>query len=148
MKVILLQDIPGLGKKYEVKRVADGHARNFLLPKGTVKVADEDNLKWLKIQLEEIRVKAEGDLQKVQSIASNLDGLELIISVKVGDKDQLFEAVSTAKISEKLKEQGFEIKKTQIDLKSPIKEAGEFPIKIKLGHNLEAEIKLIIIEAK
>jgi large subunit ribosomal protein L9 len=148
MKVILLQDVANLGKKYDIKRVADGHARNFLLPKNVVKPATEDNLKWVKVQLEELRLKAEDDLKKVQGIASSLDGLELIIPVKVGDKDQLFEAVTVFKIIEKLKEQGFEIKKTQIALKAPIKIAGDFSIKIKLGHNLEAEIKLIIVEEK
>ena len=68
--------------------------------------------------------------------------------VKIGEKEQLFEAITAQKISEKLKEQGFEVKKTQIVLKDPIKELGEFPVKIQLGHNLEAEIKLIIIEEK
>jgi large subunit ribosomal protein L9 len=148
MKVILLQDIPGLGKKYDIKRVADGHARNFLLPKGTVKPVTDESLKWLKAQQEEIRVESEKELEKIQSIASSLDGFELIVPVKVGDKDQLFEAITVTKVAEKLKEQGFDIKKTQIALKAPIKEAGEFPIKITFGHNLEGEIKLIVVEEK
>ncbi|KKS91471.1 MAG: 50S ribosomal protein L9 [Parcubacteria group bacterium GW2011_GWA1_48_11b] len=148
MKVILLQDIEKLGKKYDLKHVADGHARNFLLPKNLVKPATEENLKWLEVQKEAIRQKSEEELKKVQGIASSLDGLEIILPMKIGEKEQLFEAVTAQKITEKLKEQGFEIKKTQIVLKDPIKELGEFPIKIQLGHNLEAEIKLIIVEEK
>ena len=148
MKVILLQDIEKLGKKYEIKHVADGHARNFLLPKNLVKPATEENLKWLEIQKEVISQKSEEELKKVQAVASTMDGLEIILSVKIGEKEQLFEAVTAQKISEKLKEQGFEVKKTQIVLKDPIKELGEFLVKVQLGHNLEAEIKLIIIEEK
>ncbi|MFH1423703.1 MAG: 50S ribosomal protein L9 [Candidatus Nealsonbacteria bacterium] len=148
MKVILLQDIEKLGKKYDLKNVADGHARNFLLPKNLVKPATEENMKWLEIQKELLRQKSEEELKKVQGVASTMDGLEIVLSVKVGEKEQLFEAVTAQKIVEKLKEQGFEVKKTQILLKEPIKEIGEFPIKIQLGHNLEAEIKLIIVEEK
>ena len=148
MKVILLQDIEKLGKKYDLKRVADGHARNFLLPKNLVKLATEENMKWLEVQKEALRQKSEEELGKVQAVASTLDGLEIILPMKIGEKEQLFEAVTAQKIAEKIKEQGFEIKKTQIVLKEPIKELGEFSIKIQLGHNLEAEVKLIIVEAK
>ena len=148
MKVILLQDIEKLGKKYDIKHVADGHARNFLLPKNLVKPATEENLKWLEIQKEALSQKSEEELKKVQGVASTMDGLEIILSVKIGEKEQLFEAVTAQKIAEKLKEQGFEIKKAQILLKEPIKEIGEFPVKVQLSHNLEAEIKIIIVEEK
>lgn len=148
MKVILLQDIDKLGKKYEIKHVADGHARNFLLPKNLVKLATEENVKWLEAQKEELRKKSEEELKGVQVVASSLDGLELILTVKIGEKEQLFEAVTAQKIAEKLKEQGFDVKKTQIVLKEPIKEVGEFPVKVQLSHNLEVEIKLIIVEEK
>jgi len=148
MKVILLQDIEKLGKKYDIKNVADGHARNFLLPKNLVKPATEENMKWLEVQTVALRQKSEEELKKVQGVASTMDGLEIILPMKIGEKEQLFEAVNTQKIAEKLKEQGIEVKKTQIILKEPIKELGEFPIKIQLSHNLEAEIKLIIVEEK
>lgn len=148
MKVILLQDIEKLGKKYDIKNVADGHARNLLLPKNLVKPATEENMKWLEIQQEALRQKSEEELKKVQGVASTLDGLEIVLPMKIGEKEQLFEAVTAQKIAEKLKEQGFEVKKNQILLKDPIKELGEFPVKIQLSHNLEAEIKLIIIEEK
>ncbi len=148
MKVILLQDIEKLGKKYDLKHVADGHARNFLLPKNLVKPATEENMKWLEVQKEALRQKSEEELKKVQGVASTMDGLEIILPMKIGEKEQLFEAVTAQKIVEKLKEQGFEVKKTQIVLKEPIKELGEFSVKIQLSHNLEAEIKLIIIEEK
>ena len=144
MKVILLQDIEDLGKKYEVKEVKNGHARNFLLPKKMARAATKEALKWLADQKDVIDQKAEEDLKKSQELASGLDGLELNIEVKVGDEGQLFESINSQKIVEKLKEMGFEIKKSQVKLENPIKELGEFPISIALDHNLEPEIKVII----
>ena len=146
MKVILLQDIEKIGKKYEVKEVADGHARNFLIPKGLVKIASKEAIEWASMQSEIKNKKTEEDLQKIQEIASKIDGLELLISVKAGDKGQLFEKINAQKISEKLKEQGFDVKKDQIDIKKPIEEIGESLVKLKFDHNLESEIKVIITE--
>ena len=148
MRVILLQDIENLGKEYDVKEVADGYARNFLIPKGLVKIAAKENLKWLEKQREIGTKKAEEDLKKVQEIASAVDDQEIIIPVKVGEQDELFESITAQGIAEKLKELGFDIKKTQIALSEPIKELGEFPVKIKFEHNLEAEIKVIVVEEK
>ncbi len=148
MKVILLKDIDKLGKKYEIKEVKDGYARNFLIPKGLVKPATKETLKWLEIQKEIEAKKAEEELKKIQEIASAIDGQEVTIPVKVGEEGQLFESITAPKILEKLKELGFEIKKSQLDLPAPIKELGEFPVKIHFEHNLEAEIKLIVIEEK
>jgi large subunit ribosomal protein L9 len=144
MKVILLQDIDGLGKKYEVKEVKNGFARNFLLPQKLVKSATKEALKWLDGQKEVIEKQAEDDLKKSQDLASKLDGLEIGIAVKVGDEGQLFESIGVAKIVEKIKEMGLDVKKSQVKLENPIKELGEFPISISLDHNLEAEIKLFI----
>lgn len=148
MKIILLQDVEGLGKKYEIKDVKDGYARNFLLPQKIARPATKQALKWLSDQKEIIEKQAEEDLKKAQSLASGLDGLELNIAVKVGEEQQLFESINSQKIAEKLKEIGFEIKKSQVKLENPIKELGEFPVNISLDHNLEAEIKLIVTEEK
>lgn len=148
MKVILLQDIDGLGKKYEIKEVKSGHARNLLLPQKLAKAATKPALKWLADQKEIIEKAVEEDLKKSQTLASELDGVELAIAVKVGDEGQLFESINNQKIVEKLKEMGFEVKKSQVKLENPIKELGEFPISINLDHNLEAEIKLIVTAEK
>jgi large subunit ribosomal protein L9 len=148
MKVILLKDIENLGKKYEIKEVSDGYARNYLIPKKLAKVANEKNLKWLEKQKEKEEKKAEEELKKVQEAASAIDGQEVVIPVKVGEDGQLFESITVQKIYERLKELGFEIKKNQIFLESPIKELGEFPVKIKFPHNLEVEIKVIVVEEK
>ena len=148
MKVILLQDIENIGTKYDVKEIKDGYARNFLIPKNLVKLATEKNLKSMEIQKQIQAKKSEQDLEKTQGTATKLDGLEIIIPVKIGEENQLFESINTQKIADKIKELGFEVKKTQIVLKEPIKEAGEFSLKIKFEHNLEAEIRVIITEEK
>ncbi|MCX6720434.1 MAG: 50S ribosomal protein L9 [Candidatus Staskawiczbacteria bacterium] len=144
MKVILLQDVEGLGKKYEVKEVKNGHARNLLLPEKKARAATKEALKWLADQKGVIEKEVEEDLKKAQELASQLDGLEVGITVKVGDEGQLFESINSQKIVEKLKEMGFEVKKSQVKLESPIKETGEFAVSINLDHNLEAEVKVVI----
>lgn len=148
MRVILLKDVDGIGKKYEVREVKTGYARNFLFPKELAKPATRKALEWLEAQKEIAAKKAEKELKEVQDFASTVDGQEVVIPVKIGEEGQLFESVNDQKISEKLKGLGFEIKKAQIILPEPIKELGEFPIKVKLEHNLEAEIKVIITEEK
>lgn len=148
MKVILLENIDKIGKKLEVKEVKNGYVRNFLLPKGLVKIADERAMKWLEIQKSIMEKKAEENLKESQGTASKIDGMEVIISVKVGDEGQLFEHITASKIADKLKEMGFNVKKAQIDLDKPIEEAGEFPVKVKFEHNLESEVQVIISEEK
>lgn len=148
MKVVLLKDIQNLGKKYDVKEVKNGYARNFLIPQGLVKIATKQSLKWIKTQKENIEKEVEEDLKKEQKVASGLDGLELNIPVKVGEEGQLFESINNQKIADKLKEIGFVVKKSKIILEEPIKTLGEFPIKISLEHNLEVEIRVIVVEEK
>ena len=148
MKVILLQDVDGLGKKYEIKEVKNGHARNLLLPEKKARAATKQALKWLADQKGVIEKEVEEDLKKAQALASGLDGLEVNIAVKVGDEGQLFESINSQKIVDKLKEAGFEIKKSQVKLENAIKATGEFPISITLDHNLEAEIKVVVTAEK
>ena len=148
MRIILLQDVENVGKKYEIKDVKDGYARNLLIPKGLAKLATKEVLERAEKQKETERQKIEEELKGIQQIASSIDEFEVIISVKVGEEQQLFEKINTQKISDKLKELGFNIKKEQIDLAEPIEELGEFPVKVKFEHNLESEIRVIITEEK
>ena len=146
MKVILLKDIDNLGRKNETKDVPAGFARNFLIPKGLVLPATEKNLKKLEEQKKQDEEKAAEELKEQEKLASTLDGREVIIKVAVGKEGQLFESINKKKISESLKEMGFNVEKEQINLENPIKETGEFPVKLELGHNLETEIKIIVSE--
>ena len=148
MKVILLKDIENVGKKYEVKEVKAGYARNFLIPQNLVKLGTKENMKWLEAQKEVIAKEIEEDLKANQALASKVDGMEVGIVVKVGPEGQLFESINTVKISEKLKEMGFEVKKSQIHLAKPLQQAGEFPVKITLDHNLEVEVRVVVSPEK
>lgn len=148
MKVILLEDIEKLGKRLDIKNVENGYARNFLLPKNLARVATKEALKWRDIQVEIKKSVDDTKLKEVQSVASKMDGLELFFKVKIGEKGQLFESLSAQKIKDKLEEAGFSVSKNQIDLAEPIKELGEFPVKVKFDHNLESIVKIIIMEEK
>jgi len=144
MKVILLEKVNGIGEKYEIKNVKDGYGANFLIPKGLAKIATEQSL----MDLEDMRAQEanmqEEELHVVEGLAGELDGQEVIFKVKLGNEGQLFESINKTKISKRLEEEGFKVKKSQIILESPIKETGEFLIKINLEHNLETNITLII----
>lgn len=146
MKVILLQDVENTGKKFEVKEVADGHANNLLIPQGLAKPATKEALAWLETQKELISKLAEEGLKTAQELASSLDDMEVTITMKVGPEGQLFESVNSQKIAERLKEMGFGVAKSQIKLEQPIKDLGEFPVKVNFEHNLEATISVIIVE--
>jgi len=148
MKVILLEDVEKLGKRLDIKNVKKGHARNFLLPKNLARVATKEALKWRDVQIEIKKSVDDTKLKEVQSVVSKMDGLELFFKVKIGEKGQLFESLSAQKIKDKLEEVGFSVSKNQIDLAEPIKELGEFPVKVKFDHNLESIVKIIIMEEK
>ncbi len=148
MRIILLQDVEKLGKKHDVKEVKNGYARNFLIPKGLAKLATDKDLKRVETLKEREIKKEEEELKDIQVLASKLDGVELIIPVKIGDEEQLFESINEQKIIEKLKELGFDIKKSQVILEEPIKELGEFPIKVSFEHNMESEVRVIVTEEK
>jgi large subunit ribosomal protein L9 len=146
MKVILLKDVEKLGRKGEVKKVADGYGRNYLIPNKLAVLATKSELVKLEEEKKVETEKAEEELKTYQEIASQIDGLELEITAKVAEEGKLFGAVTTSQIAEKIKEQGFEIKKEQIKLDEPIKEIGEYEATIEFPHNLETKIKIIIVE--
>ena len=144
MKVILLRDVENLGRKNDVKDVPSGFVRNFLIPKDLAVLATEESLTKLEKQKQLEEEKDENELKETEKLAAKLDGEEIEIITNVGDKGQLFESKNKPRLAEKLKEMGYNIGKDQIELSSPIKETGEFPVRLKFDHNLEAEIKIII----
>jgi large subunit ribosomal protein L9 len=146
MKVIFLKDVPGVGKKSMVGEVKDGYARNYLFPRGLAKKATKEMLKDLRENREASEKLAEEELRRFQDLAGRLDGNEIIIAVKLGKKGQMFDSVNAGKVQEGLKKLGFDVKKNQVILLKPIKALGEFPVKIKFEHNLEAEITVTVVE--
>lgn len=146
MKVILLKDVAKLGKKFEVKEVADGFARNLLFPKGMAKPATESAIKQLEKEKEIMELEAENDLKKTESVVAELDGREIEIKAKADESGKLYGSITPAKIAKAINGNGFEIKGKQIKLDEPIKELGEFEVALEFPHGLEAKVKIIIIE--
>lgn len=144
MKVILLKDIKKLGKKFEVKDVSSGYARNLLLPNGSAIIADKESLKRLEDQ-KMIEIKKTEEKQKEnEEIIKELNNKTIKIETKIGEEGQLFESINEQKISDKLKEMDFNVDKSEIEIDEPIKHQGEYLVKIKLGNNLETKIKIIV----
>ncbi len=144
MKVILLEDTKGLGKKFDIKEVKDGYVRNFLLPKKLVQIATKTTLAQLKIQKESEEKAIAKLLGELEKIVDALKKEVLIFQLKVGDKGEVFGSVSVDKITESLKAKGFKIKKEQIDLETPIKSLGEHVINIRLDREVKGTIKVKI----
>lgn len=144
MKVILLRDIKKLGKKFEVKEVSPGYARNLLIPNGYAILADKQSLKRLEIQKNIEMKKTEERQKENEKMIKELEGKEIKIDTKIGDKGQLFETINEQKIADKLKEMGFAVEKSNIEINEPIKCQGEYLVKLKLDNNLEGKIKIII----
>ena len=141
MKVILLQDVPGTGKKGEVKNVADGYARNLLLPKKLAQAATSDALERMKQEELKRKKQSERELKDYQTVASALDGVEVTVRAKGTAEGTLYAAVGARKIADTIAAQRHvDVKPNQIVIRTPIKEAGEHKIKIEFGHGLEAEL--------
>jgi large subunit ribosomal protein L9 len=143
MKVILLEKVPGLGDIDDIKEVSDGYALNFLFPKHLAVQASNAKVKELKDK-EKKRVKdEEKELKETQSLADRLDGYMLMIEDKANEENILYAAITPVRIAEALKTYGFPVNKNMIT-GDPIKEVGEYKIKVKLRHGLEATINLVV----
>ncbi|MCX6789265.1 MAG: 50S ribosomal protein L9 [Candidatus Gribaldobacteria bacterium] len=144
MKVILLKNIAKLGKQHEVKEVSDGYANNYLFANNLAKPVDKTGLIIAKKQRAIMAEKATQDLEKFAKMAQKMDGLEVEIAVKAGDKGQLFEKLNPKKIATRLQEMGYDIDQDQVVLDIAIAEVGEHDVKIVFEHDLEASVKVIV----
>ena len=144
MKVILQKDIHNLGDAGDVKNVADGYARNFLLPKKLVIPYNESSKKAIDHQKQVIKVKKEKRRKESEKTAQAFSGLTLTIKAKVGEEDKLFGSITAIDIAKQLKEAGFDIDKRRIHLDEQIKTLGEHNVSIKLEEGLTAQVKVIV----
>ncbi len=144
MKVILLKDVAKIGRKYEVKNVADGHAVNFLIPHGLAEIANEGNVKKV-----ETRKAAEVENQKVQEdlILKNikdLDGVEITATEKANDKGHLFAGIHKEELILLIKQQThLDVLPSHINLEKPIKEVGEHEIEVQI-RDTKVMFKLVV----
>jgi len=147
MKVIILKTTKNFGNEGEVKEVADGHARNFLIPHGVVKAATEQEITRLEEDQKRQAKKAVKDLKKTQDMAGQIDGLEIEIFEKASEAGTLYSALNEIKIAKALQEKGFDVNKKQIKVAEPIKELGEYEVSVAFEHGLETTIKLFVNES-
>lgn len=146
MKVILLDNIKGVGKKDEIINASDGYARNFLFPKKLAVEANNQNLNKLKAKQQSIKYKKEVDKENAENMAEKLDKIILTIKVKAGENGKIFGGVTSKEISEELKNQyKIDIDKKKIVLKENIKNIGSFDITIKLFEGVTGKLKVKII---
>lgn len=141
MEIILMKDIPRLGRKYEVKTVRDGYGRNFLLPQKFAVLKTALSLKNLESMKQANTVKRESAEKEIISSFEKLEGKEIIMREKANENGELFGSVSAQKISEKFKKEGFNIPEEYINLEHNIKHLGEYEIEVKTKDNSE-KIKL------
>ena len=145
MEVILRQHVDNLGKRGEVVKVADGYARNFLLPRKLALAATEGN----KQRIEKERVKfeaAEAEERKIaEAMATRMNNVDLEIPRKVGETEALYGSVTTSDIADALAKKGFEVDRRKIQLQEPIKRLGEFDIPVKLQRDVTASVKLKVV---
>ena len=146
MKVIFLKDVPK-GKKGEIKEVADGYARNFLLPKGLALLATPSATKAAEALSEEKAERQARQREELSKIAQGLEGKELHFKAKAGVKGRLHGAITSADIAGEFSRlTGFEIDKKRVELEEPLRHLGSYDVGINLGSGSEAKIKVIIEE--
>lgn len=145
MKVILKQNVDSLGKAGDTVRVADGYARNYLIPKGLAVEASNKSLQALENEKRQIMKKIETEKKKAEAMAERLAGVTLSLTRRVGEQDKLFGSVTTKDVEKSLNELGIEIDRKMILLEEPIKAPGEFLAKIRLQPGVMAEIKITVI---
>ena len=147
MKVILQQDVKGKGKKGQMVNVSDGYARNFLFPKKLAVEATADNVNTMKLQEKAKAAKLAEEKAQAQAIADQLKELTVRVVAKGGNGGRLFGAVTTKEVSDALKAQhGIEINKAKLVLDEPIKSFGGYELKAKLGHDINAVVKVVVVE--
>jgi large subunit ribosomal protein L9 len=145
MEVILRQHVDNLGRRGEIVKVADGYARNYLLPRKLALMATEGNKK----QIERERAKfdaQEAEEQKVASaIAERLAGVEIEIARKVGETEALYGSVTSSDIADALHAKGFDIDKRKLVLPDAIKKLGEYTIPVKLHRDVTTNLKVRVV---
>ncbi|MGB9848151.1 MAG: 50S ribosomal protein L9 [Minisyncoccia bacterium] len=144
MKVVLLVDVPKLGKKNEIKEVADGYARNFLIPRKMAVIATPEKIHQIELLKKQEAFIKEQQEKKFREWAKRLKSELIEFKIKADEKGKLFGSLHKEEIIEQLNKRGFDIKEKQIVLDKPFKEVGEYVIKIKFSPEIETELKIKI----
>lgn len=148
MEVILREEIEKLGNRGDIVNVADGYARNYLLPKKLAVPATEANKKIIE-QERQAYLRREAKLaSEAEELARMLAGVTVTIAQKAGEMDQLFGSVTAKDIAEALEKQNFQIDRRKILLEEPIKQLGEYKVAVRLHRTVTAEIQVNVVRAE
>lgn len=144
MKVILMEDVPKLGRRGEVREVATGYARNFLLPKKLAVEATPgniQNLEHLRRQRERLEARAR---EAAQAVAERVAALHFVVGTRASEDGRLYGSVSTQDIVEFLERQGIAVEKRRVLLEEPIKALGEYQVAIRLHGDVTATLRVTV----
>jgi len=142
MEVILRETIDNLGRAGQVVKVADGYARNFLLPRKLAYPATPGNLKVIESERQYLVRKEEKQKDESEKLKQMLDAVEIVIRRKVGEQNALYGSVTKSDVADELEKKGFQVEKRKIHMEDHIKQVGEFEIPIRLFKDVTAHIKL------
>jgi large subunit ribosomal protein L9 len=145
MQVILREHVDNLGRRGEIVKVADGYARNYLLPRKLALLATEGNKKQIERERGKFVVKEAEEQKVAEAMAERLGALEISIAKKVGETEALYGSVTTADIAEALKAKGFELDRRKLHLAEPIKRLGDFDVSVKLHPDVTAHVKVKVV---
>lgn len=145
MKVILLADVPGTGKKGEVKEVSDGYGHNFLLKKNLAKIATAKLVSDIQGKEQREKKRNAQELKRFQKLAGKVDGEEVEVTEKVNESGTLYAALSMQKVVKAVKSQlGVSLQESQLHPAHPIKELGEHEVTVVFGQGIEADLRVIV----
>ncbi len=145
MKVIFLQNVKGVANKDEIKEVKPGYAQNFLFKKKVAIEATQANLDALAARKQQEKEKEAQKMADAKALADKLNKVGITLKGKGGDTGKLYGAITAADIAKGLADAGVEVDKKDIALKDPLKEPGEFKVKVKIYHEINAEVKVTVI---
>ena len=148
MKVILLQDVKGKGKKGQMIEVSDGYARNYMLPRKLAQEATADNINTMRMNDKAAAEKAAKERAEAMEISKKLRDMTLVVTAKGGGAGRLFGSVTNAEIADALaKKTGIKLDKRKIVISDPIKSVGTYTVNCKLGYEITAPLTVKIEEA-
>ena len=145
MKIILREDVEKLGKAGDVVKVADGFGRNYLIPRQLAVLANVRNLKALEHDRRVIEARAKKSRKSAESLAAKLSSVSITLSAKAGEEGKLFGAITSRDIAEALEKTGVPVDRKNVLLPDPIKQLGDYKVKIKAGTDLHPEISVSVV---
>ena len=146
MKVILTEDVSGLGKMGDLIQIKDGHAKNYLIPKKLAVPANPQNLKAFEHQKNLLKQKQDRVKRDAEKIAEKIEKMSCTISKPTGEEDKLFGSVTSLDIEESLKDEGIKLDRKRILLDEPIKSLGIYKVPIKLHPEVTAHLKVWVVK--